>query len=139
LPTGRELLLRIRERRDARRHDGTCLGSGSSGPITADVNNEALVELSEQFNEILLNTHDGLFNPPTNNTLPANQWLCMEAHYNGGTGDVQIFADGQELINAPGYRAIRYQTFRIGYMRYNDDRAVSYDDVIVAPARVGCD
>lgn len=110
----------------------------SSGPITADVNNEALVELSEQFNEILLNTDDALFNPTANNTLPANQWLCMEAHYNGGSGDVQIFADGQELINAPGYRPLTYQSFRIGYMRYNDDRTVRYDDVVVAPARVGC-
>ena len=110
----------------------------STGGIAADVNNEALVELSEQFNEILLNTDDALFNPTTNNTLPANTWLCMEAHYNGGNGNVEIFADGQELINAPGYRTATYQSFRIGYMRYNDDRTVRYDDVIVAPARVGC-
>ncbi len=110
----------------------------SSGAITADVNGEALVELSEQFNEILLNTDDALFNPTTNTTLPANQWLCMEAHYNGGNGNVEIFADGAELINAPGYRAVTYQSFRIGYMRYNDDRTVRYDDLIVAPTRVGC-
>jgi hypothetical protein len=62
----------------------------------------------------------------------------MEAHYNGGTGNVEIFADGAELINAPGYRAVTYQSFRIGYMRYNDDRTVRYDDLIVAPTRVGC-
>jgi hypothetical protein len=107
--------------------------------LTADVNGEALVELSEQFNEILLNTDDALFNPPTNNTLPANTWLCMEAHYNGGSGDVEIFADGAPLIDAAGYRAVTFQTFRIGYMRYNDDRTVRYDDVVVAPNRVGCD
>jgi hypothetical protein len=111
----------------------------SSGALTADVNGEALVELSEQFNEILLNTDDALFNPPTNSTLPANTWLCMEAHYNGGNGDVEIFADGAPLIEAAGYRAVTFQTFRIGYMRYNDDRTVRYDDVVVAPNRVGCD
>jgi hypothetical protein len=111
----------------------------SSGALAADVNGEALVELSEQFNEILLNTDDALFNPPTNNTLPANTWLCMEAHYDGGTGDVEIFADGAALIDAQGYRQVNYQTFRIGYMRYNDDRTVRYDEVVVAPNRVGCD
>ena len=110
----------------------------SSGAITADVNGEALVELSEQFNEILLNTDDAVFNPTTNTTLPANQWLCMEAHYNGGNGNVEIFADGAALINAPGYRAVTYQSFRIGYMRYNDDRTVRFDDLIGAPTRVGC-
>jgi hypothetical protein len=117
-------------------HDS--LFGASSGALAADVNGEALVELSEQFNEVLLNTDDAVFNPPTTTTLPANTWLCMEAHYNGGTGDVEIFADGNEIVNAPGYRTVNYQTFRIGYMRYNDDRAVRYDDVIVAPARVGC-
>jgi hypothetical protein len=111
----------------------------SSGALTADVNGEALVELSEQFNEILLNTDDALFNPPTNNTLPANTWLCMEAHYDGVSGDVEIFADGAALVDAAGYRALNFQTFRIGYMRYNDDRTVRYDDVVVAPNRVGCD
>jgi len=42
-------------------------------------------------------------------------------------------------VNAPGYKSVNYQTFRIGYMRYNDDRTVRYDDVIVAPARIGCE
>lgn len=118
-------------------HDS--LFGASSGGLAADVNGEALVELSEQFNEILLNTDDALFNPPTNGTLPANTWLCMEAHYNGASGDVQIFADGALLIDAAGYRPLSYQSFRIGYMRYNDDRTVRYDDVVVAPSRVGCD
>lgn len=111
----------------------------SSGAITADVNGEALVELSEQFNRVLLNTDDALFNPTVGSTISPNVWHCMEAHYDGGSGDVQIFVDGDEIINAPGYRRQTYQSFRIGYMRYNDDRTVRFDDVIVAPDRVGCD
>lgn len=110
----------------------------SSGGLTADVNGESLVELSEQFNEILLNTDDALFNPPTNMTLPANEWLCMEAHYVGGSGNVEIFVNETSLINATGYGAQMHQTFRFGYMRYNDDRTIRYDNVVVAPQRVGC-
>jgi hypothetical protein len=128
-------------------HLSTALGDNShdsvfgasSGGIQADVNGEALVELSEQFDRILLNTDDALFNPMVGSTLAANTWHCMEAHYNGATGDVQIFADGVQLINATGYRPLTYQSFRIGYMRYNNDRTVRYDDVIVAPNRVNCE
>lgn len=112
----------------------------STGAISADVNNEALIELSEQFDNILLNTDDQLFDPPTNTVLPANEWLCMEAHYDSAAGVVQIFADGEEVISATGYRAgLNLQSFRIGYMRYNTDRAVAFDDVVVAPNRIGCD
>lgn len=111
----------------------------SSGGIQADVNGESLVELSEQFGRILLNTDDALFNPMVGRTLAANTWHCMEAHYNGATGDVQIFADNELLIDATAYRPLTYQSFRIGYMRYNDDRTIRYDDVIVAPNRVNCD
>jgi hypothetical protein len=111
-------------------HDS--LFGASNGNIDADVNNEALVEFSEQFNEVLLNTDDQLFNPSGMSTLTA------EAHYEGGSGNVQIFSDGTEIINAPGYAKATFQTFRIGYMQYHDTRGVWYDDVIVAPARVNC-
>lgn len=117
-------------------HDS--LFGASSGALTADVNGEALVEFSEQFNEVLLNTDDALFNPPTTTTITPNVWHCMEAHYNGATGDVEVFSDGASIIAASGYRPLTLQTFRIGYMRYNEDRAIRYDNVVVAPARVGC-
>jgi hypothetical protein len=117
-------------------HDS--LFGASNGNIDADVNGEALVEFSEQFNEVLLNTDDQLFNPSGMSTLSANAWHCIEAHYEGGSGNVQIFSDGMEIINAPGYAKATFQTFRIGYMQYHDTRGVWYDDVVVAPARVNC-
>ncbi len=118
-------------------HDS--LFGASNGNIDADVNSEALVEFSEQFDEVLLNTDDQLFNPEGMSTLTANDWHCIEAHYEGGSGNVQIFADGKEIINAPGYAKATFQSFRIGYMQYHDTRGVWYDDVIVAPARVNCE
>lgn len=117
-------------------HDS--LFGASSGNLDADVNNEALVEFSEQFDQVLLNTDDQVFTPDTKTTLEANKWYCMEAHYDGASGNVEIFADGKQIINATGYAKLNYQSFRIGYMQYNDARSIWYDDVIVAPSRVNC-
>jgi hypothetical protein len=117
-------------------HDS--LFGASNGNLDADVNGEALVEFSEQFDEVLLNTDDQLFNPAGATMLPANTWHCIEAHYDGTNGNVQIFAGGKEIINAPGYARQTFQTFRLGYMQYHDTRAVWYDDVVVAPTRVNC-
>lgn len=117
-------------------HDS--LFGASTGNIDADVNNEALVELSEQFDKVLLNTDDQLFNPPGTSTLAADMWHCVETHYDGGTGNVQVFVNGTEIIGATGYARHTFQTFRIGYMQYHDGRAVWYDNVVVAPTRVNC-
>jgi len=84
------------------------------------------------------NTDDQLFTPMTKSKLAADTWHCIEAHYDGGSGTVEIFVDGEELINAPGYKTLTLQSFRVGYMRYNDDRDVWFDDVIIGPSRVAC-
>lgn len=119
-------------------HDS--LFGASSGNLEADVNNEALVEFSEQFDTVLLNTDDQLFQPETSHKLAADTWHCIEAHYNGANGEVQIFANGMELLHATNYAGAKqtFQSFRIGYMQYHDTRAVWFDDVVVAPTRVPC-
>ena len=70
--------------------------------------------------------------------LSPNTWHCEEAFYDGGTGNTQIFSDGQQIINAPGFARRNYQTFRFGYIGFNTVRTVWYDDVVVSPTRVGC-
>jgi hypothetical protein len=118
-------------------HDS--LFGASTGAVNADLNNETLVEFSEQFDKVLLNTKDQLFQPTNSNKLSANTWHCIEAHYDGGSGDVQIFADGKEVIRATGYAKQTFQTFRLGLMQYHEPRAVWFDDVVVAPMRVNCE
>jgi hypothetical protein len=131
------LYLRVSREFGDEGHDS--LFGASTGNLDADVNGEALVEFSEQFNEVLLNTDDQLFNPEGASKLTADKWHCIEAHYDGASGNVQIFADGDEVIHATGYAKQTFQTFRLGYMQYHDTRAVWYDDVVVAPSRVSCD
>jgi hypothetical protein len=65
----------------------------------------------------------------------------VEALFDGGSGDVQIFVDNQLIIDAPGFKQLTYQTFRFGYLQFpgHQPRTVWFDDVVVAPDRVGCD
>ena len=127
-------------------NDHDSLFVASTAKTTEDNNAEHGPELSEQGNQILLNADDALFNAngagfPSNSTGPtlsANTWHCVEAFYDGGSGDVQIFNDSQMVINAPGYKKLTYSTFRFGYIQFNTARTIHFDDVVVAPDRVGC-
>jgi hypothetical protein len=125
-------------------HDSVFVGSTTM----LDNNDEDGVEFSEQGNQVVLNSNDQLFSQggpgfpsaATGPTLTANTWHCVEAFYDGGSGDVQIFADDALLIDAPSYRAVTYQTFRFGYLQFPGGaaRSVWFDDVVVATDRIGC-
>jgi hypothetical protein len=108
-------------------------------------NSATSVELSEQFSCVLLNQHDALF--PTGNTctvntaLVKNTWHCMEAQFDGVNGNVQVFADNTQIINAMSWMPAQatFNTFEFGYGNYNAPGAtVWYDDVAIATTRVGC-
>jgi hypothetical protein len=72
--------------------------------------------------------------------LAANTWHCLEGFFDGGSGDVQFFVNGDLLIDAPGFARVTYQTFRFGYLQFpgHVSRDVWFDDVVVAADRVGC-
>lgn len=118
---------------------------GSTATPAQDNNAEDGPEFSEQGNQVLLNANDALQNASgpgfpqgVGPQLAADTWHCIEAHYDGGTGDVQIFNEGDPLIDAPGFKRLTYQTFRFGYIGFNTARDVWFDDVVVAPNRINC-
>ncbi|HTV24421.1 MAG TPA: hypothetical protein VMG12_37270 [Polyangiaceae bacterium] len=124
-------------------HDSVFVASTTMG----DNNSEDGVEFSEQGNQVLLNSNDQLFSAAgagfpmaAGPTLEADTWHCLEGFFDGPSGDVQIFADGAALIDAPGYRSVTYQTFRFGYLQFpgGAPRSVWFDDVVVASDRIGC-
>jgi hypothetical protein len=125
-------------------HDSLFVASTAS--FTQDNNAESGPEFSEQGNQILLNADDGLFSaagrgfPQANTgpTLSANTWHCVEAFYDGASGDSQFFTDGTQIINAAAFTPRNYQTFRFGYIGFNTVRTVWFDDVVVASNRIGC-
>jgi hypothetical protein len=113
-----------------------------------DYNADRAVEIAEQFGQVLLNVKDSLYGTSGTNPngqpgtrLPDNTWTCMEALFDGATGAVQVFVEGDEIIDATGWQPpIAYQSFRFGYLRFSSPaRDVWMDDVIIAPSRIGCD
>lgn len=116
--------------------------------VDGDYNGDTAVEIAEQFGQVLLNVKDSLFG--TSGTNPNGQpgtrladdtWTCMEAQFDGATGDVRVFVEGAQIIDATGWQPpSNFSSFRFGYLRFSSpDRDVWMDDVIVAASRIGCD
>jgi hypothetical protein len=112
-----------------------------------DYNGDTAVEIAEQFGQVLLNVKDSLFGTGGTNPngmpgtrLADDTWTCMEAQFDGGTGDVRVFVEGEQIIDATGWQPpSNFQSFRFGYLRFSSpDRDVWMDDVVVAASRVGC-
>jgi hypothetical protein len=126
--------------------DHDSLFVGSTATPTQDNNDEHGVEFSEQANQVLLNSDDNPlagangpgFPQAPGPMLSANTWHCIEAFFDGGTGDVQMFGDGNLLIDAPAFKRLTYSTFRFGYIQFNTARTIHFDDVVVAPNRINC-
>ena len=64
----------------------------------------------------------------------------MEAQFDGASGDIHIFVEGNEIIDASGWQPpTAFKSFRFGYLRFDSPaRDVWMDDVIVSPNRVNC-
>ncbi|KYF81214.1 hypothetical protein BE17_36295 [Sorangium cellulosum] len=111
-----------------------------------DPNEGHNVEVAEQFCQILLNLHDALVLQEgatsmcgSGTKLPANTWHCMEAYFDGTQGDVQVYANGTKIIDKAGWEKLDFKTFSFGYLGFHGPaRSMWYDDVAVAPERIGC-
>ncbi|WP_437293500.1 hypothetical protein [Sorangium sp. So ce426] len=105
------------------------------------------MEVSEQYCQIVLNHHDEVVLSTGGQTqcgsggvkLPKDQWHCMEAYFDGAKGDVQVYADGAKIIDKAGWKMLDYKSFSFGYLGFHGPaRTMWYDDVAVAPERIGC-
>jgi hypothetical protein len=77
-------------------------------------------------------------------TLPENMWHCIEISFDSQARTQSLYVNGTQLINATNYPdamqiASPFDTFRFGFVQvHGPTRTVWYDDVVVAPTRVGC-
>jgi hypothetical protein len=72
--------------------------------------------------------------------LPKETWYCVEVSYDGTSRVQQLFVNGAQLINATSYptAAKAFKNFKFGFQSFHGpDRVMWYDDVAVAPARIG--
>ncbi|XYH94119.1 hypothetical protein ACMHYB_40660 [Sorangium sp. So ce1128] len=112
-----------------------------------DPNEGHNVEVAEQYCQIVLNLHDVVVLSEGGETrcgsggtlLPKDQWHCMEAYFDGTQGDVQVYANGTKIIDKAGWDKLDFKTFSFGYLGFHGPaRSMWYDDVAVAPERIGC-
>jgi hypothetical protein len=126
-------------------HDAFAAASVGSGP------NDLMIEFAED-DGIAFNTKDqDCFptvgctgqHPTTPYTIPGGTWQCIEISYDISTQTQQLYLNGSLLINAPNYPGSSVATstpyFKFGYDAYHSvQRQLWYDDVVVAPTRIGC-
>ncbi|MES1208559.1 MAG: hypothetical protein ABUS79_21685 [Pseudomonadota bacterium] len=113
--------------------------------IDPDYSKGKFVEVSEQFNCVLLNQSDALYPTGTacgaNTALTANEWHCMAAQFDGATGNVQVFSGTTKIIDAVAWTPAKqaFTTFSFGYFAYNANSAtVWYDNVVVSASPLSC-
>jgi hypothetical protein len=113
---------------------------------SADPNSSVALEVAEDCG-IALNSHDTVYRPEGQGTcdmpyrLPPDTWYCLEASFNGDTGDTQVYIDGTLIIDAvawpSGTGAFTHLKFGVDHL-HPIERQVWYDDVAVGPTRPGC-
>jgi hypothetical protein len=122
-----------------------------AGASTGAGTNDTMIEFAED-DYLAFNTKDqDCFpvvgctgqHPTTPYTIPGNVWQCIEISYDISAQVQQLYVNGSLVINAPNYPGATVATstpyFKFGYDAYhNTIRQLWYDDVVVAPTRIGC-
>jgi hypothetical protein len=114
-----------------------------------EANNSSSIEFGEDVG-IAFNTSDDVRWPTGYGRLTSggtnpyklakDTWHCIEISFDGTGRTQQLFVNGTQLINATSYPkdAKAIKIFKFGFQSFHGpDRHMWYDDVAVAPARIG--
>ena len=125
-------------------HNPFALASGSDDP-----NDGSSIEFAEDVG-LAFNSSDSvrwpegygrLDNGTNPYTLPKDTWYCIELSFDGMGRVQKLFIDGEQKIEATDYPAAEktFSVFKFGYNAlHGTERQLWYDDVAVAPTRIGC-
>ena len=122
-----------------------------AGPSTSEETSGTIDEFAEDVG-IAFNTNDNdlrwpmgygrLNGTPNPYVLPAMSWHCVEISYNLTGRQQQLYVGGILLIDASNYPPASFTgtfaTFKFGFRSFHGPaRQMWYDDVAVAPTRIG--
>ena len=123
-----------------------------AGPSTSTNPNDVIDSFAEDVG-ISFHTTDGdvtwpsgygrINGNPNPYTLPAMTWACVEISYDLANRHQQLYINGTLLIDATNYPPSAsypgaFSTFKFGLDAFNGPaRQMWYDDVAVAPSRIG--
>jgi hypothetical protein len=125
------------------KHNRFLIAASGAEPNTTDA-----LEVAEDCG-IALNSHDKVYRPEGGNStcdsplrLDPDTWYCLEASFDGATGNTQVFIDGELQIDAQGWANgkgnFTHLKFGVDNLHPNATRSVWYDDIAVGPTRPGC-
>jgi hypothetical protein len=112
-----------------------------------DQNNGDLMEVAEQYCQVVMNLHDDVVTSVSGTTacgsggvlLAKDTWHCVEAFFDGPNGHIQVFSDGMPVIDKSDWTKLTYQSFVFGFLQFHGpSRTMWYDDVAVGPTRMNC-
>jgi hypothetical protein len=112
-----------------------------------DQNNGDLMEVAEQYCQVVMNLHDDVVTSVGGTTacgsggvlLAKDTWHCVEAFFDGPNGKIQVFADGTPVIDKSDWTKLSFQSFVFGFLQFHGpSRTMWYDDVAVGPTRMSC-
>jgi hypothetical protein len=114
----------------------------------AETSKKPVVEIANDCG-LAFNANDNVKRPASSDpncatpySLAADEWHCIEAAFDGGTGNTQLYANGELVIDAPAWTNAKgnYTHFKFGVDTYGHeyDRDFWYDDLVVAPTRIEC-
>ncbi|MEO8185014.1 MAG: hypothetical protein ABI895_39920 [Deltaproteobacteria bacterium] len=144
---GNDFWVRLQVRTDVLFGDGDVDTLFLASVLTDGFNGDRPMQLSEQFDQVVLNKNGQVHGATRENPMPgdpvtrlaADEWHCLEVFFGGTSGDMQVFLAGEPIITALGWQPEAYRTFRFGYERFSTARNVWIDDVAVALERIGCE
>jgi hypothetical protein len=112
-----------------------------------DQNNGDLMEVAEQYCQVVMNLHDDVVTSVGGTTacgsggvlVSKDAWHCVEAFFDGPSGAIQVFSDGTPVIDKSNWTKLDYQSFVFGFLEFHGpSRTMWYDDVAVGPTRMNC-
>jgi hypothetical protein len=69
----------------------------------------------------------------------ANTWYCVETFFDGPNSTVHVYVDGADTtLVTTTWGPNAFNAFKFGYELNGTLRNVWYDDIVLAPQRVGC-